>query len=134
MDPRRFWDRVLIGDGCWPFTTRLNRQGYGRYGNALAHRVAWELWTGETLRPYPDEVVCHRCDNPSCVRPDHLFVGTQADNIRDAQRKGRLSPAPHGPRERCRRGHLFAEHAIMRRQGRLCGVCDAEREARRRAV
>lgn len=136
-DPRPFWDRVLVGDGCWNFTVRLNRQGYGRFcvgsKDVLAHRLAWELWHGEDLPPYPEAVVGHHCDNPSCVRPDHLFVGTQADNIHDAKRKGRMSTPPVAlPHDLCRRGHSFAEHGVMRSQGRVCGVCLAAAAERRK--
>ncbi len=57
-----------------------------RYKNQYAHRVAYELATG----PIPEGmVVCHRCDTPACINPDHLFVGTQQDNIADMHRKGR---------------------------------------------
>jgi hypothetical protein len=58
----------------------------------LAHRLAWELTNG----PIPDDAcVCHHCDNPRCVRPDHLFLGTQRENLRDMRNKGRGAiPAP----------------------------------------
>jgi len=77
--------------GCWIWTGTGNR-GRGmiydeRIGKArLAHRVAWE----RANRPIPTGMlVCHHCDNPGCVRPDHLFLGTQRDNMRDATAKGR---------------------------------------------
>lgn len=85
-----FWDRVDTSGSCWVWTGACNRKGYGEYhfnGKARrAHRVSWEL----TYGPIPEGlIVCHRCDNPSCVRPDHLFLGTHSDNAIDRERKGR---------------------------------------------
>lgn len=86
----RFWQRVEKTDGCWRWTGPLHAFGYGliwRGGNNVgAHRISWEIHVG----PIPDGLfVLHRCDNPPCVRPDHLFLGTQADNIHDMVAKGR---------------------------------------------
>lgn len=87
----RFWSKVVKSDGCWEWQGgRFAGPGYGRFSikhkNTLAHRVAWEL----TYGPIPDGLfVCHRCDNPSCVRPGHLFLGTALDNNRDMAAKGR---------------------------------------------
>lgn len=88
----RFWRHVECSAGCWLWTGQRNVKGYGRIENAgrrrRAHRVSWELHNG----PIPDGLlVCHRCDNPSCVRPDHLFLGTQVDNMRDCASKGRAA-------------------------------------------
>ena len=84
-----FWDHVAKGDGCWEWTGS-RRAGYGRaivnQKSVRAHRRAWVLTNG----PIPDGLfVLHKCDNPPCVRPDHLFLGTQLDNRRDAVAKGR---------------------------------------------
>ena len=83
-----FWDRVAKTEDCWLWTGSV-RAGYGRAivdrRSVRAHRRAWELTNG----PIPDGmVILHGCDNRLCVRPDHLSVGTQADNIRDRDRKG----------------------------------------------
>lgn len=77
-------------NGCWEWTGYRNENGYGRtYKNTrriYAHRLSYELFCG----PITDaDTVCHRCDNPICVNPDHLFVGTRGDNNRDSVAKGR---------------------------------------------
>ncbi len=76
---------------CWLYTGFKNNQGYGRFGISAgqcvnAHRVAWTIVNG----PIPiNHFVCHTCDNPSCVNPSHLFVGTRQDNINDMMNKKR---------------------------------------------
>lgn len=117
---RRFWEKVTIPDdpdGCWGWTGTTNRPGgYGQICGVVngrskmmgAHRVSWSLHYG----PIPDGYyVCHHCDTPTCTRPDHLFLGTPADNMHDRDRKGRgrFGPnAPNGPHPRsetCAEGH-----------------------------
>lgn len=86
----RFWSHVEQGPDCWEWTSARNSAGRGVVtidGKALmAYRVAWTLSVG----PIPEGLfVCHRCDHPWCVRPSHLFVGTQLDNQRDMCAKKR---------------------------------------------
>jgi hypothetical protein len=97
---RRFWDKVRKTDGCWLWTAAHNGKGYGVLGfrskRIYAHRLSYELAFG----PIPDGLcVCHRCDVPGCVRPEHLFAATQLENIRDMVSKGRSRPYErHGER------------------------------------
>jgi len=87
-----FWSRIEKSGDCWIWTARRFRTGYGRFdcgGYAWgAHRVAMALTTGEI----PELCVLHRCDNPPCVNPAHLWLGTLSDNTRDAYSKGRMFP------------------------------------------
>ncbi len=84
----RFWVKVKQTDYCWEWEGSRNKDGYGTFkiGNdvVLAHRFAYQYIYGKT----PKQVM-HKCDNPPCVNPDHLFSGTQFDNMRDKQLKGR---------------------------------------------
>jgi hypothetical protein len=87
----RFWEKVDRSSGCWTWRAQRDAKGYGLFAVSRgvpgrAHRIAWELEYG----PIPGgSWVLHRCDNPPCVRPEHLFLGDAAVNARDAQQKGR---------------------------------------------
>lgn len=88
----RFWPKVERGnpDECWEWTAAKHQFGYGMLGvNSkviYAHRFSWQIHFGDIP---PGMEVCHSCDNPPCVNPNHLFLGTQTDNVYDMQRKGR---------------------------------------------
>jgi hypothetical protein len=88
----RFWDKVKKGglDECWEWQGFTSKSGYGRFRyqskREYAHRVAYIL----EYSPIRNGLhVCHKCDNPKCVNPNHLFLGTNNDNMRDKVKKGR---------------------------------------------
>jgi hypothetical protein len=89
---RRFSKKIRMTDTCWEWTARRDENGYGRIrlGSAetdmmLAHRVSWAIHFGEPGQ----NLVCHSCDNPSCVNPNHLFLGSYSDNNLDMKTKDR---------------------------------------------
>lgn len=141
-DIARFWSQVDKSGECWVWIgSRYTRGGYGRCrpyyrsGQRKAHRVSYELAYG----PIPEGMcVCHRCDNPPCVRPDHLFLGTSEENTYDMFQKGRaggvMNPQKRPVGERCSYAKLtdaqvaeirarYAQGGISQRQlGELYGV------------
>lgn len=133
---QRFWAKVDTSGDCWEWQGRRFPTGYGGFYaggrvNWYAHRFVWTLVNGAIPQGMH---VCHHCDNPPCVRPDHLFLGTPKDNMRDRDRKGRsrFGPnAPNGPhkpsppRAFCRRGHeMTTENTTIYRNGtRRCKAC-----------
>lgn len=99
----RFWKHVNKTDTCWLWTGAHLTKGYGvigrgpGLGNALTHRVSWEIHFG----PIPENMlVCHHCDNPACINPAHLFLGTHLTNAADMCTKDRQARG-----ERCRPKH-----------------------------
>lgn len=93
---KRFEAKVVKGarpNDCWEWVGSKNPRGYGKIGTGVgkstdyAHRVSWSLFRGPIP---PGAVICHSCDRPACVNPNHLILGSQADNVHDCIEKGRF--------------------------------------------
>lgn len=88
----RFWSHVDTSGDCWVWRGGYFPFGYGCFKingrRTVAHRAAWEVTNGSIPA---GKLICHRCDNPPCVRPDHLFLGTYGDNVADCVAKDRRS-------------------------------------------
>ena len=104
---------------------RVSKRVNGRVITRYAHRLAWEAEHG----PIPEGMmVLHRCDNPPCVNVNHLFLGTQKDNMGDAASKGRLD-GRKAEQTHCKRGHEFTEeNTYLYRRMRTCRACRALRK------
>lgn len=139
----KFWQKVTKTNSCWLWTGAKSHNGYGRFSHKgkvkQAHRVAWEIQNG---REFPaGKLACHVCDNPPCVNPAHLFVGTTKDNMRDASLKGRLKGFKPNHKSRakkfCPAGHEYTSENTKRRiqkgiERRICRTCyNAQIRARR---
>jgi hypothetical protein len=105
----RFFAKVQKTDGCWLWTASLNKAGYGQiYAEGRpqhASRISWRIHNGAIPAGLH---VCHHCDNPRCVRPDHLFLGTRSDNMQDMLAKGRNGAITHP--EKLARGSRHGKH------------------------
>ena len=136
------WARyVRTGPSCWEWVGAKDNDGYGlltlrSLGRKMgrAPRVAWEVFFG----PIPKGLlVCHSCDNPACVNPGHLFLGTPKDNHADMMRKGRFRHYIPPLQVRCRKGHDFSGANIYvssdgRRHCRSCRRLCGERSRNKR--
>ncbi len=120
------WKYVQRTDSCWLWTRAKNRKGYGQFrvnGKLhITHRLAWELHNGSIQEGIH---VLHRCDVPSCCRLDHLFLGTNQDNVDDKMAKHRHTIKN---RTHCKFGHPYSqENTRIRPDGaRQCRNCERE--------
>lgn len=120
----RFWEKVNKTKTCWIWVGSRSREGHGQIRSPIskkiisAHRWSYEHSFGEF-----DKKLCilHKCDNPPCVRPDHLFIGTQQDNMRDCLEKGRYF---NQRKKECLRGHKYNDKNTYFGKGkRQCRIC-----------
>lgn len=132
----RFWDKVQVSNICWEWVGSITKDGYGQffYQGSLwgAHRASFQIFVGDIQ---PGLLICHSCDNPSCVNPDHLFQGTYSDNIQDMLSKGRGNyGSPHSAKiTHCPRGHEYTgENTYIHPDGsRKCRACSKARSHRK---
>lgn len=143
----RFWALVEKCDGCWKWLGGFDHKGYAvftyNYKNYHASRIVWFLSKNSDPAPL---LVCHECDNPPCVNPEHLFLGTDGDNHDDKVRKGREPQAAIAALRRynetkseqthCKRGHLYSPENTYRSpqkpNSRVCRTCRAARTTKRK--
>ncbi len=140
-----FWSHVDSSggtDACWPWKAYRQKSGYGLYymgyrhdhngKHIMAHRLAWQYANNQ---PIPGgQMICHRCDNPPCCNPAHLFLGDQFANMQDASTKGRcvhkaVKGDAHYLRQRthCKNGHPFNEaNTRWDKDRRICRICSRE--------
>jgi len=117
-------ERLLLrityrGPGCWIWSGQIDRQGYGRLGGKMAHRLTYQEVVGQIPANHHLD---HLCRNRDCVNPSHLEPVTNAENVRRAAQA----------RERCKRDHLLSEHGVIWSDGaRHCRACHRERRAAR---
>lgn len=134
---KRFESKVHFtndSDGCWEWTGSKDTKGYGQMGVNIAdrkrsltqraHRVSYFLEHGRM----PTDCILHKCDNRPCVRPSHLFEGSQQDNMADAAAKGRMGYVGCRQREKthCPQGHPYSSENVYNRPhrpGRHCRIC-----------
>jgi len=122
---RRFFERLGPRNECWPWHgSKIKKDGRGVMSidnrNVTAPRIAWRVFHGEW--PASGLFVCHTCDNPNCINPHHLWLGSNQENILDASRKGRLNGQS---KTHCKRGHPFNEEntIVVRGTARSCRMC-----------
>ena len=126
--------RLVNKSGCWIWIGSKTKSGYGviwfdgKYHRV--HRVAALMYLNHPLNS--DLEVCHKCDTPLCYNPEHLFIGTHTDNMRDMVAKGRHGIRPRNVKMWCRNGHEFTpENTFINSNGfKECRICRKASKAR----
>lgn len=134
----RVWEHIDRRSRCWLWTGPKNTHGYGRIATVkpkkeYVHRLMYQWAYGVEVG---DGVVMHACDTPACVKPSHLHLGTQTENVRDMYAKGRQAKnarSPNRDKTHCSDGHEFtAENTYRDKSGwRRCRACHREYERAR---
>lgn len=127
----RLLSKIIIDDetGCWNWLAGKDKNGYGKIvinkRHLMVHRASYYYFVGPFEQ---DKLICHKCDNPSCINPDHLFIGTWLSNMQDKVNKGRLRNQ-NMDKTHCKRGHEFTEEntKIKSKGRRTCVICYKER-------
>lgn len=132
QDANRFMESVSPepNSGCWLWTGNVNKNGYGRFGFNkkvfLAHRVSYQYFCNADI---DKKIVCHKCDVPSCVNPDHIFAATPDVNSKDMVAKGRQSKGDARPMSKLTPGavaHIREKAMTQREYARLYGVSQSK--------
>jgi hypothetical protein len=120
--------------GCWIWMGQIDKDGYGQFRMCAtdkwhkAHRASYELFVGEIPA---GKNVLHTCDVPGCVNPAHLYIGTQKDNVRDMQERGRANYVGN-PKSKCKRGHELSAGNRLGKRGQDCKICHRMRQEKYR--
>jgi hypothetical protein len=147
-EEERFWEKVNKTETCWIWTANKSKLGYGKFSvqgkSVPAHRYAYSLVHGSIPHGL---FVCHKCDVPSCINPEHLWLGSPSDNTADMVAKNRhgthMKPGTH-----CRNGHEYDVVGVLvqnktvkgtkglpvTREYRSCRKCRKDAEKRRRDI
>lgn len=129
--------KVINEAGCWVWTGYVTNHGYGQVGIGdklyLVHRLAAKIWKDFNIDS--PLLVCHKCDNRKCFNPEHLFIGTDKDNLQDAGSKGKMGTY-NKSKTRCPRGHEYSS-VYTKPDGktqRICGKCEHIKSLKRTAT
>ena len=130
----RMLSKINKTNYCWLWTDKPDKDGYGKLAidgkSPRAHRLAYQLWIGPI--PLDKPHVCHHCDNPPCVNPEHLYAGTAKDNAKDRATRGRHHESK---KNHCPKSHEYniANTYIYKNGKRKCRTCDRQRKKALRA-